>query len=89
MVATGFAQDGIGGAWPLVVRLVTADGSAPHPWAASLAGAKATRRDLADAAHALGMAGIGIGDIAAIDLYSCFPVAVAIAAREIGLADGL
>jgi acetyl-CoA C-acetyltransferase len=39
------------------------------------------------AAEALAMAGIGVGDLAAIDLYSCFPVAVAIAAREIGLAD--
>jgi len=39
------------------------------------------------AAHALAMAGIGVADLGAIDLYSCFPVAVAIAAREIGLAD--
>lgn len=39
------------------------------------------------AAHALAMAGIGVGDLSAVDLYSCFPVAVAIAAREIGLAD--
>ncbi len=31
------------------------------------------------------MAGIGVDDLAAIDLYSCFPVAVAIAAAEIGL----
>jgi acetyl-CoA C-acetyltransferase len=38
------------------------------------------------AAHALAMAGIGVGDLRAIDLYSCFPVAVAIAAAEIGLA---
>lgn len=38
------------------------------------------------AAHALGHAGIGVADLGAIDLYSCFPVAVAIAAREIGLA---
>ena len=39
------------------------------------------------AAHALAMAGIGVADLSAIDLYSCFPVAVAIAAREIGLTD--
>ncbi len=39
------------------------------------------------AAHALDMAGIGVADLSAIDLYSCFPVAVAIAAAEIGLAD--
>ncbi len=39
------------------------------------------------AAHALAMAGIGVADLSAIDLYSCFPVAVAIAAREIGVAD--
>ena len=38
------------------------------------------------ARHALDMAGIGVADLAAIDLYSCFPVAVAIAAAEIGLA---
>lgn len=38
------------------------------------------------AAHALAMAGIGVADLGAIDLYSCFPVAVAIAAAEIGLA---
>ena len=37
------------------------------------------------AAHALAMAGIGVADLGAIDLYSCFPVAVAIAAAEIGL----
>ena len=41
----------------------------------------------AGAAHALAMAGIGVDDLSAIDLYSCFPVAVAIAAAEIGFAD--
>ena len=55
MVATGFADGGIGGMWPLVARLVDADGSMAHRWAVSLAGAKATRRDLADAVHALCM----------------------------------
>ena len=39
------------------------------------------------AAHSLAMAGIGVADLTAIDLYSCFPVAVAVAAAEIGLAD--
>jgi acetyl-CoA C-acetyltransferase len=34
---------------------------------------------------ALGAAGIGIDDVAHIDLYSCFPVAVQIAAEELGL----
>ena len=38
------------------------------------------------AAHALEQAGIGVADLSAIDLYSCFPIAVAIAAHEIGLA---
>jgi len=38
------------------------------------------------AAHALAMAGIGIDDLDSIDLYSCFPVAVAIAAAMIGVA---
>lgn len=36
---------------------------------------------------ALAMAGCGIGDVAAFDLYSCFPCAVEIAARELGIAD--
>jgi acetyl-CoA C-acetyltransferase len=36
-------------------------------------------------ARALGLAGIGIDDIAHIDVYSCFPCAVQIAAAEIGL----
>nr|WP_295662528.1 acetyl-CoA acetyltransferase [Polymorphobacter sp.] len=38
------------------------------------------------AAHALAHAGIGVGDLRAIELYSCFPVAVEIAADMIGLA---
>jgi len=36
-------------------------------------------------AHALGMAGIGVGDLSFIDLYSCFPSAVQIGAEELGL----
>jgi acetyl-CoA C-acetyltransferase len=36
-------------------------------------------------AAALDMAGLGIDDVAAIDLYSCFPVVVQMAARELGL----
>ena len=36
-------------------------------------------------AAALELAGIGIDDVAAIDLYSCFPVAVQMAADELGL----
>jgi acetyl-CoA C-acetyltransferase len=35
---------------------------------------------------ALSLAGVGIDDIAHVDLYSCFPCAVQIAARELGLA---
>jgi acetyl-CoA C-acetyltransferase len=31
-------------------------------------------------------AGVDIGDVAHVDLYSCFPVAVQVAARELGLA---
>ena len=38
------------------------------------------------ARHALAMAGLTVADIAAFDLYSCFPVAVAIAVAEIGIA---
>src|SRR5207302_7393816 len=35
----------------------------------------------------LAMAGAGIDDIAHVDLYSCFPSAVEVAAAELGLAD--
>lgn len=38
------------------------------------------------AAHALAQAGVGVADLAHIDLYSCFPSAVEIAADMIGLA---
>lgn len=37
-------------------------------------------------ARALAMAGAGIDDVAHVDLYSCFPSAVEIAANELGLA---
>ncbi|EMD82146.1 acetyl-CoA acetyltransferase [Pacificimonas flava] len=37
------------------------------------------------AAHALAQAGIGANDLNIVDLYSCFPVAVELAAQEIGL----
>jgi acetyl-CoA C-acetyltransferase len=36
--------------------------------------------------RALELAGVGAGDLAHVDLYSCFPVAVRIQARELGLA---
>jgi acetyl-CoA C-acetyltransferase len=36
-------------------------------------------------AAALALAGLGIDDIAAVDLYSCFPAAVQMAAAELGL----
>jgi acetyl-CoA C-acetyltransferase len=35
--------------------------------------------------RALGLAGVGPGDLAAVDLYSCFPSVVQIAAEELGL----
>jgi acetyl-CoA C-acetyltransferase len=35
--------------------------------------------------RALELAGVGVGDLAHVDVYSCFPVAVQVAAREIGL----
>jgi acetyl-CoA C-acetyltransferase len=35
---------------------------------------------------AFGMAGIGIGDVSFIDLYSCFPSAVEIGCQELGIA---
>ncbi len=37
-------------------------------------------------AAALELAGIGIDDVASVDLYSCFPVVVQMAAAELGLA---
>ncbi len=37
---------------------------------------------------ALAAAGIGPDDLAAVDLYSCFPIAVRLQARELGLDDG-
>lgn len=43
------------GAWSLVERLVAADGSKTHDWPLRLAAGRASRRDLADAVHALGM----------------------------------
>lgn len=36
--------------------------------------------------EALGLAGIGIDDVAHVDLYSCFPSAVQVSAAELGLA---
>lgn len=36
-------------------------------------------------AAALGLAGLGIDDVAHVDLYSCFPSAVQVAAAELGL----
>ncbi len=44
-----------GGALSLVERLVAADGSRSHDWPIQLVGAHASRRDLADAVHALCM----------------------------------
>ena len=38
------------------------------------------------AAAALGSAGLGIDDVATVDLYSCFPAVVQMAASELGLA---
>lgn len=41
---------------------------------------------VAAARHALEVAGIGVDDLATIDLYSCFPVAVSVIADGLGLA---
>jgi len=41
----------------------------------------------AAAARCLSLAGIGVDDVAHVDLYSCFPSAVQIAASEIGLSE--
>lgn len=40
---------------------------------------------VAAARHALDVAGIGVDDLAAFDLYSCFPVAVSVVADGLGL----
>lgn len=40
------------------------------------------------AARALGLAGLGVDDIDLVDIYSCFPSAVQVAAAEIGLPIG-
>ena len=40
------------------------------------------------AARALGLAGLGVDDIDLVDVYSCFPSAVQVAAAEIGLPTG-
>ncbi len=37
--------------------------------------------------RALALAGVGVDDCALLDLYSCFPAAVQVAQREIGIAD--
>jgi acetyl-CoA C-acetyltransferase len=41
---------------------------------------------VAAARHALDVAGIGVDDLAAFELYSCFPVAVSVVADGLGLA---
>ena len=55
MVSETAASDWRNGAWPLVARLSAADGTAAHPWAKQLGTARAARRDLSDAVHALAM----------------------------------
>jgi acetyl-CoA C-acetyltransferase len=75
-------------------------GVAPERWVFPLAGADANdhwflseRPDLHRSpairlagARALSLAGVGADDLAAVDLYSCFPAVVQIAAAELGLA---
>jgi len=46
----------------------------------------ASRAAVMAAGHALGMAGIGAGDLATIDLYSCFPIPVFNICDGLGLA---
>jgi acetyl-CoA C-acetyltransferase len=81
------------------VGAATAAGVPTDRWIFPLAGAEANdhwflshRADLHSSPalrivgrHALGLAGCGIDDVAHIDLYSCFPSAVQIAATELGL----
>ena len=81
------------------VGTARASGIAPERWVFPLAGAEAhdhwfvsNRADLHSSpavrlagARALGLAGVGIDDVAHVDLYSCFPSAVQIAAAELGL----
>ena len=81
------------------VGTARASGIAPERWVFPLAGAEAhdhwfvsNRADLHSSPavrlageRALGLAGVGIDDVAHVDLYSCFPSAVQIAAAELGL----
>ncbi len=46
------------------------------------------RRSASRAERVLELAGLTVGELAHVDLYSCFPVAVQVAAREIGLSEG-
>ncbi len=74
----------------------------PHDrWVHVLSGASASdevdviRRDRLTASPAiravgratLGLAGVGVDDLDLVDLYSCFPSAVQVAVRELGLGD--
>jgi acetyl-CoA C-acetyltransferase len=81
------------------VEAARSAGVPDHQWVFPLSGADAHdhwflthRHDLRSSpairlagGRALRLAGVGIDDIAYIDLYSCFPCAVQIAANELGL----
>ena len=62
------------GRTPTSTRTCRTDGRSPR-----------RRRSAAAGAVALALAGVGIDDIALVDLYSCFPSAVQLGARSLGL----
>ena len=68
------------GSFPFPGPMPTITGSFPPPQPAFLSRHQARRGEAA-----LRLAGVGIDDVAHIDLYSCFPCAVQIAADELGL----
>ncbi len=76
-------QAGIPAARQVAVR-ATATGH-DHQFVASRPDLDRSPALAACSAAALGQAGLGIGEIAHFDIYSCFPSAVQIASRELGV----
>ena len=56
-----------------------------HWWVSERADLASSPAIAACGREALGLAGIGVDDVAHVDLYSCFPSAVQVSAKELGL----
>ena len=56
-----------------------------HWWVSERADLASSPAIAACGREALGLAGVGIDDVAHVDLYSCFPSAVQVSAKELGL----